>query len=512
MNRRSGFVALLASILILLTANLASAQAFLSITLTVAPLSGDAPFSPLYQFGYSGAVGSIRILIYWGDGSSSDLTYCGYNCPGHTYTIAGTYTITVAIWDSTGRTASDSKTIIVYPARPQTTYSIQVGVWGDEASRGNMGVGAEIRTHLAPLVGQELSATFWVGDNLDNGAFIQFGYSIDKPGYYCTYGEMVGDHDTCLGASRSIGYDEAHWFWEYWPDGNVIHFYYVNGPAYSAGLDESWHLYQIWPNVVNGWNFVLDGKSVWSFNKFQVTKSKDPAFMVAEEVTSAPSASGSLGPVEFRNLSYLTEHITWQRVSSLKAISGCGALTPSCGNVPYGITVLDANHIVAGSGQQLRQDGARVWPPQYKLTITSPFPSSGDGWYDQGTTASFSTDTAPRITNTLGILIFVGWHDERGNLVTISGTGSILMDGPHTLNAQWLGLDYLIPIAVAALLGSAIVSLERRRRYPPCDNERVNSHANSILRCEAFDLGLACRSFRCLQRLPFLSCPWTSCR
>lgn len=97
------------------------------------------------------------------------------------------------------------------PATAQNPYDIQVGVWGDDASKGNMGVGAEIRTSITPLSEPALAASFWVGDNLQNGAFIQFGYQLVTPGYYCAYGETRGDGGNCLGAVDDIGYGDVRW-------------------------------------------------------------------------------------------------------------------------------------------------------------------------------------------------------------------------------------------------------------------------------------------------------------
>jgi hypothetical protein len=361
----------------------------------------------------------------------------------------------------------------------------------------------------------------------------------------------------CSGSSETIGNNDARWFWQYWPNPNVTDFYFADGAANSAGPNGQWHLYQIWPNLANGWNFTLDGKTVWSFNDFHATKSRDAAFIVAEEVTTTLSTSGALGPVEFRNLSYLTDY-GWQYVASLRAISGRSVVPPEYGSMPYGVTVLGANHIIAGTGEQLRQNGEPLWPQvfrltlaipsgvpiiidgssyfggvadlplsegshslsvpeifqidgmnrlrftswsdgtteldriihlrsdislqaryieQHKLTIVSPLPSSGDGWYDQGATANFYSNTMPRVTDTLGVMIFVGWQDENRNLVTISGSGSIVMDRPHTLNARWLTLNYLIPIAAAVLLGLIIVF--GTLRIDPLVDEANPAHSDS---------------------------------
>jgi ribosomal protein L40E len=417
------------------------------------------------------------------------------------------------------------------PVMGQTVYDIQVGAWGDDASRGNMGVGVEIRTSIFPRASQDSFDYFWVGDNLQNGAFIQFGYGIVTPRYYCLYGESAGYHNTCFGSSDNVGNGDVRWFWEYWPNGEVNDFYYGVGPMDSVGPEGSWHLYQIRPNVANGWKFVLDGQSVQSFNDFRVQESNDKAYFVAEEVTDIPSASGTLGPVEFRNLSYLTTN-GWVQVQSLTAISGCGALTPNCGiSIPYGVTVLGANDVRAGTGEQLRETDDLLWlqtfaltvsvptgvqvtvdgttytsgvfelslssgphtisvsnffqvdagnglrfakwsdgvaynprtidlssdtsleatyVKQYKLTLVSSSSTSGDGWYDKGTTAKFHTDSTPRILN-LGIMFPVGWYSETGQLITIFGSGSIVMDAPHTLTARWVRLDFLILTAIVVL-------------------------------------------------------------
>jgi hypothetical protein len=235
-------------------------------------------------------------------------------------------------------------------------------------------MGAEIRTIIAPPVGQDVADSFWVGDNLQNGAFIQFGYALSRPGQYCLYGETTGDQGKCLGSIDQVGFGDARWFWEYWPNPTVMDFYYAVGPANSTGPDGSWHLYQASPDPVNGWKFVLDGHIVWDFTIFQAVKSKDPAYMVAEEITGGPFTSGSLGPVEFRNLQYWNSK-TWESVSSLRAISRCGNTDSSCElAVPYGVTALGPNDIIAGTGEQLTRTGVLLW----SLTLTpSAFAPSG---------------------------------------------------------------------------------------------------------------------------------------
>ena len=258
-----------------------------------------------------------------------------------------------------------------------TTYTLHVGAWGDDASIGNSGVGVEIRTHSYPIPSSDTDHAFWVGNNLANGGFIQFGYELQKS-RYCLYGHRVGDHTSCNGSYDNIANGDARWFWQYWPNVTVLDFYFGIGAVNSAGPDGTWHTYQILP-ATRGWSFVLDGKTVANMNVFQSTNSNDRVYVNAEEVTSSPSSSGDLGPVEFRNLAYYNQ--SWSEVKSLMAQTDCvavtGEVTPNCGiNIPYGITVLGPNHILAGSGQQLRKSRELLWGVLYSGTIliTRPAP------------------------------------------------------------------------------------------------------------------------------------------
>jgi hypothetical protein len=251
-------------------------------------------------------------------------------------------------------------------AQSQPEYTLQVGANGDEASRGNVGVQVEIRGARAYSVGvgPVYANFFWVGDDL-NGAFIQFGYLLSRfePWGYCLYGERVGGDTFCLGSYDPwVSSNDPRWFWQYWPNAKVDDFYFATGPKGSAEYG-FWHLYTIQPNAANGWNFVLDGRIVSSFNLYHWVPSRDPAYVVAEEGTISSTASGDLGPAEFRNLSYLKGD-GWHKVTSLTAISSCVMLNANCDiNIPYGVSVLGPNDILIGTYMQLRRDGEPLKSP-----------------------------------------------------------------------------------------------------------------------------------------------------
>jgi len=241
--------------------------------------------------------------------------------------------------------------ILVPNVRADYNFELQVGAWGDDGSRGNKGAAVEIQTHIYNANPGDFQY-FWIGDNLDNGAFIQFGY-IYEPGDYCLKGQSVSGKFTCLGDSDHIGGSDARWEWQYWPDVNGSDFSLEKGPANSAGLDGSWHKYTIQPNTAGGWSFLLDGREV-SHVTVAWTKSKDAAYFVAEK-GSDTATFGKLGPVEFRNLAYLKED-GWHSVVALYANVGCGVNTNCNVKNPYGVMLKDSGIVVAGIGVHQPKD------------------------------------------------------------------------------------------------------------------------------------------------------------
>jgi uncharacterized repeat protein (TIGR02543 family) len=258
-------------------------------------------------------------------------------------------------------------------------FELQVGAWGDDGSKENRGVSVEIQTHIYNANPGDFQY-FWVGDNLDNGAFVQFGY-IYEPGYWCLKDQSVNGQFTCSGGSDHVGGSDARWEWQYWPDVNGNDFSVEKGPANSAGLDGSWHKYSIQPNRAGGWSFLLDGREVSHF-AVAWTKSKDAAFFIAEKGSDA-ATFGKLGPVEFRNLAYLKDE-GWHPVTALYANVGCGMGTDCNVKNPYGVMLEDSEVVIAGSGIHQPKDKDLLFgtltldlPNQVKGTVDKKYFISG---------------------------------------------------------------------------------------------------------------------------------------
>ena len=199
------------------------------------------------------------------------------------------------------------------------SFALQAGALGDSASIGNKGVQVSIRTHIVSVTDSDYDYSYWVGDNLADGSFVQFGYTLMKPGHYCMRITAV---KTQCPESEIVRPRDARWFWQYWPKIGVTNYFYGIGPELSAGPEGTWHTYGMIPNESGGWNFVLDDRVVDRVNASPAL-SKDPAYVVAEVVTSVPSATRSLGSVEFSNLAYYAQ-TGWHPVTSLTTISSCG--------------------------------------------------------------------------------------------------------------------------------------------------------------------------------------------
>jgi hypothetical protein len=104
---------------------------------------------------------------------------------------------------------------------------------------------------------------------------------------------------------------------------------------------------------------------------------------------------------------------------------------------------------------------------QYQLLVDSAYGDpKGTGYYASGSTATFS------VTTPVGLLIqqvFTGWD---GDYTGSSPTGSIAMDKPHRVHANWVTSYFQLYIAIGALAVVCVLAaflLWRRRRagVPP---------------------------------------------
>lgn len=246
---------------------------------------------------------------------------------------------------------------IVSAAQVYGWNTLQAGVVSDQASQSSNGVSVAVRINVYPAQEGELDY-FWVGTDLADGAFVQFGYSL-QPGRQCLKGEAISGNSICRGAWDVISSTDARWQWQYWPNKYWVDYYWGIGTANSAGSNGTWQTYSIVANANrSGWSFQLNYKEVDRIT-FRASRSDTPVKFVAEKGFSSQQSRARLGPVEFRNLAYLKAD-GWHLTRTLTAITVCA---PQC-NIPnpYGVAVNGpGGYMIAGSGITQPVNGALLW-------------------------------------------------------------------------------------------------------------------------------------------------------
>lgn len=113
-----------------------------------------------------------------------------------------------------------------------------------------------------------------------------------------------------------------------------------------------------------------------------------------------------------------------------------------------------------------------TWITQYYLKVSSSYgAAAGEGWYDEGSVATFSvTPSQQPEEGFLGSLggkrTFQAWS---GDSTAISANATVKMDGPKSIRARWM-TDYSQPylilggITAAILVAAALIFIRARRK------------------------------------------------
>jgi hypothetical protein len=109
-----------------------------------------------------------------------------------------------------------------------------------------------------------------------------------------------------------------------------------------------------------------------------------------------------------------------------------------------------------------------TYETQFQLLVDSQYgDAKGAGYYTNGSTATFS------VTTPVGFLIqqvFLKWD---GDFTGSSPSGSILMDKPHTIHANWttsyFQLYILVGVVAAVAIILALLLMRRRQTMGPAE-------------------------------------------
>lgn len=257
--------------------------------------------------------------------------------------------------------------LLLLPAVVNAQYWFQSGARGGQSSDYNSGARVAIQT-LANQSVSDGSIAFWVGETLQNGAFIQAGYLVsNQSGDYSSQCTASG-----CGPSEYLSKGAPEWFFEYFNPGNNSQFLGSVGPNSSAGLNGTFHTYGFY-SVGDTWYITMDNRTLGSIDLG--TGNSGPNGVVAFlEAANVSTNSETIKPVIFSNLS-IYRNGTWMPAPYGYAYAGYGVGSLSLLPNPYGVQEIGGryDYFEAGSGLPVPRSGEQLWQLGYDLNIISRY-------------------------------------------------------------------------------------------------------------------------------------------
>ena len=320
-------------------------------------------------------------------------------------------------------------------------YWFQTGARAGNSAAYNNGASVEIQT-ITPQHPSSGSYGFWVGEDLQNGAFLQVGYLIEnQTGNYPSDCTLSG----CSG-TELIKAGDAEWFYEYFPSNFSGSFLGAIGPDGSAGANGTFNTYSFY-SVGDTWYFLFNGKIVGSANLGAATSGPEVPTAIAE-VANASSASNFVEPVTFSNLSVYVNG-AFEPVAKGYASIGYGYGSEKAIPNPYGVEEIGnrINYFKAGSGLPQPQTGTELWSLGYKLTVVSKYANiSGSTPYAAYSTVGISAPQVVYIGNRERA-IFNGWIGTGlGSYTGILNNVTMQLDSNITETATWQ-IQYFVNVS-----------------------------------------------------------------
>lgn len=312
-------------------------------------------------------------------------------------------------------------------------YWFQSGVRGGSSAAYNNGASVYIQTVEPQNVGIGAFG-FWVGETLQNGAFLQVGYEVpNSSGYYPRECSAGGCNGTVYLAA---GYPT--WFWEYFPAGySGSNFYGGIGSNDSVGANGTVNHYWFTGNG-NVWTFYVNNESVGSVD-LGASSSGDHSPVAYAELAGAIGNTQVMAPVVFKNLSYY-KYGSFNLLPEGYSYIGYGIGSETVLGNPYGVVGLGgmADLFKIGSGVPIPSNGTSVWSSAYRLSIKSQFGNAtGSGYYSTFSQVSFGVQPYVYINSTTREA-FAGWTGTgSGSYTGLSALASASVIGNITETASW---------------------------------------------------------------------------
>ncbi|MDE1850401.1 MAG: hypothetical protein KGH54_01245 [Candidatus Micrarchaeota archaeon] len=320
-------------------------------------------------------------------------------------------------------------------------YWFQFGARASSLANQNSGAAVTIQT-ISPQMSNSGSLGYWVGETLENGAFLQVGYVIEnQSGMYPSKCDASG-----CGAYEQIKAGDAQWFYEYFPSGFDGAFLGAIGPDNSAGTNGTFHNYAFYYSG-NVWHFKIDGNEVGdvglgaSFSGVSVP-------VAFGEVANTSGAYSALPQVIFSNLSVYRSG-SFTPVQQGLAYIGYGVGSQTGLRNPYGVEEIGnrINYFAVGSGLGQPHNNTQLWSLGYNLVINSSYANiSGNTKYIAYSNIEISSPSVVQISSTVREK-FVGWHGTGlGSYSGPANSTTVTLNGNITETALWQR-QYLLNIS-----------------------------------------------------------------
>ncbi|MGC8651889.1 MAG: hypothetical protein ACP5UH_01395 [Candidatus Micrarchaeia archaeon] len=319
-------------------------------------------------------------------------------------------------------------------------YWFQTGVKGSDSSAFNNGARASIETVYQNITYGSLG--FWVGETLQNGAFVQVGYEI--PNQSANFST-----DCSLSGCTNTTYLKAGvptWFWEYFPANyNGSQFYGNIGQNGSAGANGSFNTYSF-TSIGDTWYFYFNNKLIGSADLGTSSSGANPPIAFGEYAGSE-SNSTRMGDVKFRNFEFYNGN-AFLLVPEAYTYIGYGKGSETELPNPYGIEEVDnyVDYFEVGSGLPL-QNHTELWKLGYWLNVSSPYGNltRESGNYSAYVPVGISAPQYVYVGNDTREA-FEGWRGSGiGSYTGPKENATVLMDSNITEEALWQ-IQYLVNI------------------------------------------------------------------
>jgi hypothetical protein len=316
-------------------------------------------------------------------------------------------------------------------------YWLQSGVSGSGDSANNYGASVSIQSIYQNITDGSLG--FWVGENLENDAFVQVGYEIvNQSAEYptsCTPSGCTGETHITAGVPT--------WFWEYFPPGSAENAFYggVGGDG-SAGANGTFNTYAF-QSAGSSWNFYFNNEKIGSVDLGTSGSGQNSPSAMAE-VADTNTNMFVMKVVKFKNLEFYNGNSYMLLPSAYSQISyGSGSDTA----MPNMYGVQEINHAIdyfeVGSGLPTH-DGSLMWQFGYTLEIVSPYGNlPGSGNYSAYVPVSISAPLIINLSNSTRE-VFVGWKGQgAGSYSGNESNATVMMDSNIEETALWQRQYYL---------------------------------------------------------------------